>query len=93
MELNPTHETGVRSVREDEEDKSRVAVWSWDYSPVCYLSREHPAFDPLQATPEQATASGRRVWLANRMHLVEGETAVWWNILDVGPVNSLTLDA
>jgi hypothetical protein len=86
LELSPTHDTGVCSVREDEEDRSRLAVWFWGYSPVCYLTREHPEFDRIRATLEQAAASGSRVWLANRMHLVEGETETWWKILDVRPI-------
>jgi len=92
LELSPTHETGVRSVREDEEDPSRLAVWFWAYSPVCYLTREHPEFDRIRATLEQAVASGGRVWLANRMHLVDGDTEIWWKILDVRPVPSVPGD-
>jgi len=86
LELSHAHETSVRSVREDEEDKSRLAVWFWEYSPVCYLTRQHPAFDRIRATLEQAAASGTRVWLANRMHLMESKTEVWWTILDVRPI-------
>jgi hypothetical protein len=89
LELTHAHETGVASLREDEEDTNRLAVWFWEYSPVCYLTREHPEFDGIQTTLEQAAATGSRVWLANRMHLVEGETEIWWQILDVRPVESL----
>jgi len=90
LELSHAHEKSVRSVREDEEDKGRLAVWCWEYSPVCYLTREHPEFDRIRATLEQAAASGRRVWLANRMRLVQGETEVWWKILDVRPIEALS---
>jgi hypothetical protein len=89
LELSHAHETCVDSIREDEEDKSRLAVWFWEYSPVCYLTREHPEFDRIRATLEQAAASGSRVWLANRMHLVEGTTEIWWKILDVRPTKPL----
>src|SRR5262245_3663752 len=89
LELSHAHETGVRSVREDEEDRSRLAVWLWDYSPICYLTRDHPEFDRIRTTLAQAAASGGRVWLANRMHLVEGQTEIWWQILDVRPSDAL----
>jgi hypothetical protein len=93
LELSHAHETCVRSVREDEEDKSRLAVWFWDYSPVCYLSREHPEFDRIRVTLEQAAACEGRVWLANRTHPVAGETEIWWKILDVRPVESESTSA
>lgn len=89
LELSHTHDTCVNVLREDEEDKGRLAVWFWEYSPVCYLTRDHPEFDRIRATLEQAAASGTRVWLANRMHLVVGETEVWWKILDVRRIATL----
>jgi hypothetical protein len=87
LELNAAHDTGVRMVRQEEGDE-RLAVWCWGYSPVCYLTRDHPEFDRIRATLEQAAVTGDRVWLANRMHLVEGETEIWWKILDVRPCDS-----
>jgi hypothetical protein len=87
LELSPARETAVASIREDE-DRSRLAVWFWEYSPVCYLTRDHPEFDRIRALLEQSVASGSRIWLANRMHLVESETEVWWQILDVRPVET-----
>ncbi|HEV3255699.1 MAG TPA: hypothetical protein VG013_02345 [Gemmataceae bacterium] len=90
LELSYAHDTTVRSIKEDEEDKSRLAGWFWEYSPVCYLTREHAEFDRIRATLEEAVASGSRVWLANRMHLVDSETEIWWKILDVRAVRSLT---
>jgi hypothetical protein len=89
LELTHAHETSVRSVRLAEEDTSRLEVWFWDYSPVCYLSRLHPEFDRILATLEQAAATGERVWLANSMHQVETETEFWWKILDVRPLTGL----
>src|SRR5262249_37649690 len=90
LELSHVYDTSVDSIREDEEDRSRLVVWCWDYSPVCYLTRDHPDFDRIRATLDHAAASGRRVWLANRMRLVESETEIWWKILDVRPIESLT---
>jgi hypothetical protein len=89
LELSPAHDIGVRSVREDEEHTSRLAVWFWAYSPVCYLTRDHPEFERIRATLEQAAATGGRVWLANRMRIVEGETEIWWKILDVRPIEAV----
>src|SRR5262249_42493884 len=89
LELSHAHETCVNSIREVGEDPSRLAVWFWEYSPICYLTRAHPDFDRIRATLEQAATSGNRVWLPNRMHLVEDETEIWWKILDVRPVEPL----
>jgi hypothetical protein len=89
LELSHAHDTCVDSVRDDEEDEGRLPVWCWEFSPVCYLTRDHPEFDRIRATLEQAAASGSRVWLANRMHPVEGETEIWWKILDVRPIASV----
>jgi len=93
VELSHAHKMRVRSVREDVEDNSRLEIWFWAYSPVCYLTRDHPEFDRIRRTLEPAAASGGRVWLANRMHPVEGETEVWWKILDVHPLESLPPEA
>jgi hypothetical protein len=73
LELSHTHDTSVHSVQQDEEGKSRLAVSLWGCSPVCYLTLDHPEFDRIRATLEQAIATGTRVWLANHMHVVEGE--------------------
>ena len=89
VELSHVHDTCVDAVRAEEEDRSRLAVWCWDYSPVCYLTRDHPEFNRIRAALDQAAASGSRVWLANRMHLVESETEIWWKILDVRPIESV----
>ena len=86
LELSHAHETAVASVREEEQDGRRLAVWFWEYSPVCYLTRDHPEFDRIRATLAEAARTGRRVWLANRMHLVEEESEAWWQILDVRSV-------
>jgi hypothetical protein len=52
LELSHVHETSVRSLRPDEEDNNRLAIWFWEYSPVCYLTRDHPEFDRIRATLE-----------------------------------------
>src|SRR4051794_14763227 len=75
LELTHAHETGVDSVQEDDEDKTRLAVWCWEFSPVCYLTRDHPESNRIRETLEQA-ASGGRVWLANHARRVESETEV-----------------
>jgi hypothetical protein len=36
----------------------------------------HPEFDRIRATLAEAAASGSRIWLANRMHLVEGVSEI-----------------
>jgi hypothetical protein len=87
LELQAAHDTGVRSLRDDEADPGRLAVWCWAYSPVCYLTRDHPEFDRIRATLAAAAVSGGRVSLANHMHMVEGEREVWWKILDVRPLD------
>jgi hypothetical protein len=86
LELSHTHDTSVHSVRQDEENKSGLQIWFWAFSPVSYLTFDHPEFDRIRATLEQAIAAGTRVWLANRMHMVEGETEIWWKIMDVRPI-------
>lgn len=89
VDLNAAHQTTVRSVLEDEDNPGRLAIWCWEFSPVCYLSRDHPEFDRIKAALQQAAASRTRVWLANRTHLVHDETEIWWKILDVRPVSAL----
>jgi hypothetical protein len=89
LELSHAQDTRVNSFREDGEDPGRLAVWCWEFSPVCYLTRDHPEFDRIRRALAEAAGSGRRVWLVNRMHLVEGDTEIWWKILDVCPAEAL----
>jgi hypothetical protein len=84
VELSPTHQTAVRSVRD--EDSSRVMVAFWGYSPICYLTHDHPEFGRIRTTLVEATASGSQVLLANHRHMIQGETEIWWKILDVRPL-------
>jgi hypothetical protein len=93
VELSHTHDTSVHSVKPDEEDKSRLVVGFWAFSPVAYLTFDHPQFDRIRTTLEQAIANGARVWLANHMHVVEGETEIWWKIMDVRPIDPLSPQA
>jgi hypothetical protein len=86
LDLNNAHESLVDRIRQDEENQSRLMVCFWGYSPVCYLTFDHPEFDRIRATLEHAIAKGTRVWLANHMHMVEGETEIWWKLMDVRPL-------
>jgi hypothetical protein len=45
--------------------------------------------DRIRVLLKQAVASATRIWLANQMHLVESEMEIWWQILDVRPVETL----
>jgi hypothetical protein len=56
---------------------------------VCCLTFDHPQFDRIRTTLEQAIANGARVWLANRMHRVKSETEIWWKLMDVRPLESV----
>jgi hypothetical protein len=86
LDLNHANESLVDRIRQDEEDPSRFMVCFWASSPVCYLTLDHPEFDRIRATLEQAIATGTRVWLANHMHMVEGETEIWWKLMGVRPI-------
>jgi hypothetical protein len=91
IDLNAAHDTTVRFVREDTEDRNRLMVGFWGYSPICYLTRDHPEFERIHSQLAAAVDTDRRVWVANHSEMVvtepqgdvEGET--WWKILDVRP--------
>jgi hypothetical protein len=70
-------------VRPDEEDPSRLLVEFWAYSPICYLTKDHPDFERLKQTLECAAATDEPVSFANHRHMVEGETETWWKLMDV----------
>jgi hypothetical protein len=84
-DLNDAHDTAVRSLRDDPEDSNRLEVAFWGYSPICYLTRDHPEFGRLRSTLAEAEAAGTTVWVANHSQMVEGATEVWWKIMDVRP--------
>jgi hypothetical protein len=92
VDLNAAHETGVRSVEEDAADRGPLSVAFWGYSPICYLTRDHPDFARIRATLESAAGTEKRVWAANCSRMVEsevgtdGEGELWWKIMDVRPV-------
>jgi hypothetical protein len=92
VDLNAAHETGVRSVGEDVADRSRLAVTFWGYSPICYLTRDHPDFTRIRSTLEAAVGTEKRVWVANCSRMVESEAGIdgegerWWKIMDVRPL-------
>jgi hypothetical protein len=89
VDLNWTWDSSVHQVRDDPEDNSRLEVWFWGYSPVCYLTRDHPEFERIRTTLAQAAAAGTMVWLANRSHMVEGETEIWHKLMDVRPISAV----
>lgn len=83
VELNHTHQSAVRHVRPDEDDRSRLMVEFWAYSPICYLTKDHPEFERVKQTLERAAAMDEQVMFANHKHMVEGETETWWKLMDV----------
>ena len=85
IELNYTHQSAVRHVHPDEDDPNRLLIEFWAYSPICYLTRDHPEFERIKNTLEHAVVTEEQVILANYPHMVEGETETWWKILDIRP--------
>lgn len=85
IDLNYVHQAAVRQVRPDEDDPSRLMVAFWEYSPICYLTKDHPEFERVKHTLERAAATNEQVVVANHGHVVEGETETWLKILDVRP--------
>jgi len=83
VELNDTHQSAVRHVRPDEDDPSRLMVECWAYSPICYLTQNHPEFERIKQTLERAVALDEQVVFANHGHMVEGDTETWWKLMDV----------
>jgi hypothetical protein len=86
LDLNHTYRTTVRFIRADEEDELRLAVGCWGFGALCYLTRDHPDFERIQAALKDAASTGAEVWLANHGWPVEGETEIWNKVLDVRPV-------
>jgi hypothetical protein len=93
VDLNTAHDASVQFVQEVPEDNNRLKVAFWGYSPVCYLSREHPEFDRLYSTLTAAAGTRTMLWVANYSEMVEdqpktpdGEYEIWWKIMDVRPV-------
>lgn len=85
-ELNHTYQSTVRFVNQDEEDPTRLTVGFWAYSPICYLTKDHPELERIHDTLLNAFRTGNQVLLVNHMKMVEGETETWWKLLDVRPV-------
>jgi hypothetical protein len=88
VELNDTHQSTMRHVRADEDDPGRLMVEFWAYSPICYLTRDHPEFERIKHILERAAEKDEPVLFANYRHMVEGETETWWKILDVRSASS-----
>jgi len=83
VQLNHTHQSAVRQVRPDEDDLSRLMVEFWAYSPICYLTNDHPEFDRIKQILERAALMDEQVLFANYQQMVEGETETWWKLMDV----------
>lgn len=89
VDLNAAHDTTVSFIQEDPEDPTRFRVGFWGYSPLCYLTRDHPEFERIHSLLASAAGSARTVWVANHSEMVltepqgdvEGEC--WWKIMDV----------
>jgi hypothetical protein len=87
-ELTEAHDVTVWSMQEDEEDKNRLLLGFFGFSPIAYLTRDHPYFERIQGTLAEAARSRQRLWLANYFWPVESETEIWWKIMDVRPVQA-----
>jgi hypothetical protein len=83
VELSDTYQSTVRHVRDDEDDPGRLMIEFWAYSPICYLTRDHPEFERIKHTLASAAANDQQVLFANHRHMVEGDTETWWKIMDV----------
>jgi hypothetical protein len=90
-ELNYTYESTVRYVGDDTRP-DRLLLGFWAYSAVCYLMRDHPEFERIQATLTEAARSGSRVVFANYMWPAKDGTNRWLKILDVRPLPPLPPD-
>jgi hypothetical protein len=85
LDFNYTYQSLVRYAQDDEDDPNRVAVGFWGYGPLCYLTRDHPEFERIKRTLDEAVAAGSMVWFANESQMVESETEIWWKLMDVRP--------
>src|SRR5579862_9324834 len=89
VDLNTAHDTAVQSVQECPGDYDRLKVAFWAYSPVCYLTRDHPEFERIRSMLSEAAGTPAMVWIANHSEMIEeeptngGESEIWWKILDV----------
>src|SRR5690242_1013608 len=63
IELNHAYRSTVRFAQQDEEDSSRLVVGFWAYSPICYLTQDHPEFVRIHRTLLDAIKTGSQVWL------------------------------
>jgi hypothetical protein len=88
LDLNEANDVTVRSVSENEDSPDRVKVALWGFSPICYLSRDHPEFVRLHSLLATAVGTPTRLWLANYSRMVQDEPASdgtfesWWKIMD-----------
>jgi hypothetical protein len=77
-------------VKDDSEDPHRLMVAFWGFSAICYLTRDHPEFERIRTTLEEAAASGSMVCFAKYTWPEESETEIWNKIMDVRPVPAPT---
>jgi hypothetical protein len=75
----------VRLIKDDQEEPNRLEVWFWAYSPLCYLTRDHPEFERIRSSLTDAVSTGNLVWVAPHGWPVTGETETWMKIMDVRP--------
>jgi len=87
VDLRYALQTSVRRVQDCEEDPNNLEVGFWGYSPVCYLTPDHPEFERIRTTLERAVASGSLVWLAPHNQEVVSGMWVGMKIMDVRPVS------
>jgi hypothetical protein len=92
VDLNVAHDTTVRDLCEGAPGLNGVLVGLWAHSPVCFLSRDHPEFERLQATLADAVGTEKMVWVATHTEEVEegepdaeGDVPAWPKIMDVRP--------
>jgi hypothetical protein len=80
-ELNCNHQSAVRRVLPYEENPNRLMVEFWSYSPICYLTKDHPEYERAKDTLERTAATDSQGLFANHMHMVAGKTETWWKLL------------
>jgi hypothetical protein len=85
LDLVHSHQSNIHILQEDEDGKG-LAIGFWSVSPICYLAWDHPEFDRIRNTLEEALTANSHVLIAYETWPVVGETEIWTKILDVRPV-------
>jgi hypothetical protein len=93
LDVSEAHDVTVRYLRAAEDHPDRLQVALWGFSPLSYLSRDHPEFERIRSTLTAAAGTATRLWVANYSQMVQdepatedGEFEVWWKVMDVRPV-------